>query len=121
MLDAEKRLFSIVNGGGRARYEIDTGGLRAWVYLHSVRWEYVKSDWAGDKNRKLVLTTGYRDNNRIRDIVTIYGVTDINVIRENKDVVVFEITTEKDNEQYCHIIYGEFKRETAVDDEQSTI
>ena len=91
MFNAENSLFSIVNGGGRARYEIEIGGLRARVYLHSVRWEYVKSLWAGDGNRKLVLTTGYQDNNQIRDIITIYGVTNIEILRENNGVAVFSI------------------------------
>lgn len=117
MFNAEKRLFSIVNGGGRARYEIEIGGLRARVYLHNIRWEYVKSLWAGDENRKLVLTTGYQDNNQIRDIITIYGVTNIDVLRENNGCTVFSITTEVDEKQHHHKIYAEYKRAAEPDGE----
>lgn len=117
MFNAENSLFSIVNGGGRARYEIEIGGLRARVYLHSVRWEYVKSLWAGDGNRKLVLTTGYQDNNQIRDIITIYGVTNIEILRENNGVAVFSITTEVNEKRHHHKIYAEYKRAAEPDDE----
>lgn len=113
---AEKRLFSMVNGGGRARYEIEIAGLRARLYLHSIRWECAQSLWASDDNRKLVLTTGYQFNNKIRDIVTIYGVTSIEVLRENRDGVVFVITNEVNKEQHQHMIYVECKYEPIVDD-----
>lgn len=113
---AEKRLFSIVNGGGRARYEIESAGLRARLYLHSIRWECAQSLWSSNENRKLVLTTGYQFNNKIRDIVTIYGVTSIEVLRENRGVVVFVISNEVDGEQYQHMIYVEYKCEPIIDD-----
>ena len=94
MMNAEKRLFTDISNGKRARYDSDSFGVKTSTYLDSVRLEhYLKK---GEIRNRLVFHSAYGDH-WIKSSVIVDHVTNIDVLRENDIVVVYLVTNVDDN------------------------